>query len=118
MLLNLLWVINNHVCFEIEFRSIEGDVLALLHRILKVFLHLIFKVASNWMMVEILPLYSFTRINCEHPLYHILRNLGNAIYISWKPQRFVLYVIHEFYHICSFIRWAKSQYGYVPKSIS
>jgi hypothetical protein len=26
-------------------------------------------------MVEVLPLYSLARVDSEHPLYHILRNL-------------------------------------------
>lgn len=75
MLLDLLGVIDDHVCLEVELGSVEGNVLALLHGILEVFLHLIFEIAGDWMMVEVLPLYSLAWVDSEHPLYHILRNL-------------------------------------------
>ena len=75
VLLDLLRVVDDHVRLEVELGSVEGDVLALLHRILEVFLHLVFEVAGDWVMVEVLPLYSLARVDSEHPLYHILRNL-------------------------------------------
>lgn len=75
MLLDFLRVIDDHICLEVKFRSIESDVFTLLHRILKVLLHLILKIAGNWMMIEVLPLDSFIWVNCKHPLDDILSDL-------------------------------------------
>ena len=50
VLLDLLRVIDDHVRLEVELGSVEGDVLALLHRILEVFLHLVLEVAGDWVM--------------------------------------------------------------------
>ena len=59
LLFDLMRMVNDHICFQVELRGIQLQILSLFHTFLKILLQFIFKIGDNRMVEESLPLDSF-----------------------------------------------------------
>lgn len=67
LLLNLFWMVHDHVGFKIKFRHIHGDiVLVVVHSLVHVLLNLVFKVSVDRVAEQVLPLNSLFRVHDQH----------------------------------------------------
>lgn len=84
MLLDLFRVFDHHIGLQVKLRSIQRSILALLHGDLKVFLHLVLKVAVDWMMVEVLPLDALVWVDYQHAADDVLGHFRDLVDFSWE----------------------------------
>lgn len=80
-------VLNDSVCFDVEFGDVEGQfILFTEHALLKTVLNLLFEHSSDWVNKEFSPLNTFFGVDDKH----FFENVFNEwMSLSGESQRFV-----------------------------
>lgn len=85
LLLDLFWMINNHVGFKVKFRHIHSDVvLVVVHSLVHILLNLVFKVSVDRVAEQVLPLNSLFRVDYQHFSDDVLSYLRDLVNAFWE----------------------------------
>lgn len=75
ILLDLLWMVYDHISLEVKFRSIHLNIFRLFHGLFQIFLHHLVPIRHNTMLEEVFPFDALFRVNSEHASENIFADI-------------------------------------------